>query len=287
MKVQRRNFGRDDPSRMILVAQVVSLYFLTVIGVVAAIVYYQVPIYQGEWYAWPTPALFLVWFLYYGVPFVLASIFGFLFRPFSKSFRNIFFAILMIQLFFSFILMTLRWDYLQNFNNKNRWKKSDRITIEKITPRQFDRNQDGYIEEIRLNVVFDFTRLRPSDYLLHAAIVPGGSLSAFVVDGGGAFSITKTGGENKFEREFVVTPRTDLGPLPIGLQNFQLKFLLFRIVAIDEYGKNILALARWSPFLRSTHWDGVDQEIYEDWRPLDNKITPDVFSMRASVLSPK
>ncbi len=287
MKVLRHSFSRDDQSRLILAFEIVALYFLIVVGVVGAIVYFNPPLYRGEWYAWPTGLMLLIWFLYYGAPLILASIFGFLFKPFAKSFRNIFFAILIIQLFFSFILMTLRWDYLQNFNNKNRWKKSDRISIEKITPRQFDRNQDGYIEEIRLDVVFDFTRLRPSDYLLHAAIVPGGSVSAFIVDGGGEFSIVKTGGENKFEREFIVAPRTDLGPLPIGLQNFQLKFLLFRIVMIDEYGKNILAFTRWSPFLRSTHWDGSDPEIYEDWRPLDNKITPDVFSMRAPVLPQK
>ncbi len=277
----------DEQARIVLTLRVVTVYFFIVFSVVFSIEYYKASFYRGEWCTWPTGVMLLIWFLYYGVPVVLASIFGFLFRPFAKSFRNIFFAILIIQLFFSFILMMLRWDYLRNFKNKNQWKKSDSIKIEKLTPQFYDRNQDGLIEEIKLNGVFDFAKMRPGEYLLDSATVPGGSLSPFVIDGGGTFTITKTGIENKIIKEFTVIARKDLGAVLDKPQNFQVKFLLFRIVSIDEYGKKVLAAARWAPFLRMTDWEGADKEIYADWLLLDSKTDPQVFSMRAAGISKK
>ncbi len=200
----------DDQSRLTLTARIVSLYSLIVLSVIGAIVYYQAPISLENGRSGSPTVLYFVWFLYYGLPFVLAVIFGCLFRPFRKSFRNILFAIFFMQLLYSFTVSMLRWEYLQNFNNARRWKKSDRIKIMDLTPQQFDRNQDGFIEEVKLNAVFDFTKIRPGEYLLDAAIVSDSSVSPFEIDGGGLFAIEKTGADNMISREFDITVRNDL-----------------------------------------------------------------------------
>ena len=284
MRNHSQSSGVDDQSRLSLSARIVILYSLIVLGVIGAINYYQEPILSENGRVLLPTILYLVWFLYYGFPFVLAVIFGCFFSPFRKSFRNILFSIFFLQLLYSFMVSMLRWEYLKDFNNIRRWKRSDRIRIADLTPQQFDRNQDGFIEEIRLNAVLDFTKIRPGEYLLDAAIVPDASVSPFEIDGGGLFTIDKTGVDNMIAREFVITVRNDLASASYAMQNFQVKLLLFRIVRIDQRGKKLLAFARWAPFLRSTRWDGSDSEIYADWVLFDKKVLSNVFSIRAPLL---
>ncbi|MCB9757900.1 MAG: hypothetical protein H6753_05710 [Candidatus Omnitrophica bacterium] len=284
MKNHSQSSDIDDQARLILTARIVSLYCLIVFSVISAIVYYQAPISLENGRSGSPAILYFVWFLYYGLPFVLAVIFGCLFRPFRKSFRNILFAIFFMQLLYSFTVSMLRWEYLQDFNKARGWKKSDRIRIADLTPQQFDRNQDGFIEELKLNVVFDFTKIRPGEYLLDAAIVSDAAVSPFEINGGGLFTIDKTSADNMISREFDITVRADLESAVYVMQTFQVKLLLFRIISIDERGKNVLAFSRWSPFFRSTNWDGSDAEIYADWVLFDKQVLPNIFSLRAPLL---
>lgn len=274
----------DDQNRLILTARIVILYSLIVISVISVIVYFQTPISLESGHLGSSAILYFVWFLYYGLPFVLAVIFGSFFRPFRKSFRNILFAIFFMHLLYSFTVSMLRWEYLQDFNKTRAWKKSDRIRIADFTPQQFDRNQDGFIEEVKLNAVFDFTKIRPGEYLLDATIVTDAPISPFEIDGGGLFVIDKTGIDNMISRDFVITGRRDLESATYAIHNFQVKLLLFRIISIDERGKTLLAFSRWSPFLRTTRWDGSDEEIYADWVLFDKKVLPNIFSIRAPLL---
>lgn len=284
MKNHFKSSDVDDQSRLTLTARIVCLYCLIVLSVIGAIVYYQAPISLENGRSGSSAVLYFVWFLYYGLPFVVAVIFGCLFRPFRKSFRNVLFVIFFMQLLYSFTVSMLRWEYLQDFNKIRSWKKSDRIKIMDLTPQQFDRNQDGFIEEVKVKAVFDFTKIRPGEYLLDAAIVSDAAVFPFEIDGGGLFTIDKTGADNMISREFDITVRNDLKSATFEIQNFQVKLLLFRIVSIDERGKKVLAFARWSPFLRSTNWDGSDAEIYADWILYDKKVLPNIFSLRAPLL---
>ncbi len=272
----------DDQTRIILIARVVGVYFLTVSGVIGVILYNAIPLFDQR--SRPSAFMLVVWFLYYVAPWILAVSFGVMFKPFWKSFRNIFFTILSIQLLYSFTVSMLRWDYRESFSNQFHWKKSDKIKIIKLTPLQFDRDGDGFIEEVKVTADFDFKKIRPGEYLLDGVIVPGASLSPYLIEGGGIFTINKTGEANIISKDFIVTPRKDKSDVSLALQNFQIKFILFRIVHVSERGKKILQYTRWSPFMRETDWDGADKQIYEDWLKLDNQTWPDVFIMRSPVL---
>ncbi len=285
MKNRAQTEHIDDPARLVLSLQVVGFYFLTVACVIGAIIHYDMPLYKGEGYRWPTAVMFVVWFLYYVAPLILAVIFGFLFRPFGKSFRNIFFAIFLIEICYSFVVGMLRWEYLQNFKNTKQWKKSDRIRIAKVTPSYFDRNQDGFIEEIRLNVDFNFAWIRPGQYQLQANIFPPALVASFGLKGGGKFEIAKLTAESILTKEFILTARHDRQGGAEQVVDFQVAFSLSRIVAIDQYGKRVLTYARWAPFLRTTDWQGIDKEIHGDVLVIDQRILPDVFSMRAVIAS--
>ncbi len=273
----------NEQRRIHLVARIVLLYFLILGGVDGAIVHFKPNLYQQVFPWRPTLLLFLVWFLYYILPFVLALIFGYIFRPFGKNFRNVYFSIFIIQLFYSFIVGMLRWEYAQAFTDQLQWKKSDRIKIINLASQQFDRDENGFIEEIKVSVEFDFKKIRPGEYLIDAAIVPGASLSPFLVDGGGLFTIAKTGQTNRIKKDFVVTARDNCMNVDCQLQDFQIKILLFRIANVDSYGKKLLLFSRWSPFLRDTNWEGLDKKIYGDWILRDDHLLPEVYSIRTPI----
>lgn len=274
----------DEHSRILLTVRITVVYILTVLALLGAVLYYKIPLYGASFYAMPSVTLGLIWVMYYIVPLLLAVVFGLLFRPFGKSFRNIYFAILAAQILFSFIACLFRWEYLLRFETANYWKKSDRIRIEEFKEQHFDKNQDGFIDEIKLNLTLNLTKIRPGNYLLHGVIVPGATMSPFIIEGGGEIKIAQTGPENIFVKVFVIQPRMDLPKARMELQNFQVKFLLFRIATVDQYGQNLLMYTRWSPFFRVTGWDGSDREIYGDWHLLDTLVRPEIFTMWSPVI---
>lgn len=269
----------DEQGRIYLTARAVVFYFLLVGAVIGTIINAETPLTHD--------IVWIIKFLYYVLPLILAFIFSYLFRPFWKSFRNILFAILIIQFLYSFGVSMMRWDYLQKQSDKNHWKKSDRIKVTKHNAKYFDRNSDGFLDELVLDLTMDFTKIRTGDYLLHGVIVPGASFAPFSIEGGGEFKITERGEKNILVRSFVITPRSDLGRIPYEMKNFQVKLMLFRVLTVDEYGKKLLQFARWSPFLRETNWHGEDKAIYGDWVLLNDVTSPDVYTLRTPAVYPE
>ncbi|MCB9771342.1 MAG: hypothetical protein H6754_02170 [Candidatus Omnitrophica bacterium] len=269
----------DEQGRIYLTARAVVFYFLLVGAVIGTIITSKTPLTND--------IVWIIKILYYVLPLILALIFAYLFRPFWKSFRNILFTILVVQFLYSFCVNMMRWDYLQKQSDKNHWKKSDRIKVIKHNAKYFDRNSDGFLDELVLDLTMDFTKIRTGDYLLHGVVVPGASLSPFSIDGGGEFKITERGAKNILARSFVITPRSDLGRIPYEMKNFQVKLMLFRVLSVDEYGHKLLQFARWAPFLRKTNWQGEDKAIYGDWVLLHDVTSPDVFTLRTPAVYPE
>jgi hypothetical protein len=284
------NFVRTDDihrqARVFLAANILVIYTLTVVAVAVAIDHFNPSLFNGEINKSPNILILTVWFLYYIVPVLLAIIFGLLFRPFWRSFRNLIFAFLTLQCLVSFTLCMVRWDYVKKFQDDNRWRKNDKIRIIELDPKYYDVNEDGFLDQLTVSPVFDFTRIRAKDYLLHVALVP--SDGPFTIDGGGPFTITEKGEKNKITREFVVKPRTDLGT-DVSLYvptNFKIKFILFHVVTVDDKGKKLLRYTRWSPYLRETNWEGEDPVIYGDWILLDTFTTKEIFTIPAPTMEP-
>lgn len=286
METDVRTTNVDQQARVFLAANILVIYVLTVVASALAIDHFQAPLFTGDLDKTPNILMLSIWFLYYAAPLILASIFGILFRPFWPSFRNLLVAILTIQFLFSFTVCMLRWDYLRKFNANNLWRKNDKIKVLDLDPKHYDLNEDGFLDQIKLSPVFDFTKIRPSEYVMDAALVPSGGSSPFTIDGGGAFVVSERGDKNKITKDFVIKPRTDHGTAVHLYQDasFQVKFLLFRVVTIDKKGKKLLGFTRWSPYLRSTTWQGSDPQIFADMILLNNKTTTEKFTLPAPSL---
>lgn len=285
MKSHLRKTDVDRQARVLLTAGILVIYIITVIAVALAIDHFNPSLYNGEFYTFPNVLMLSVWFLYYVAPVILAVIFGLVFRPFWPSFRNLLLAILTVQLLVSFTFAMMHWEYLQKFQKQNRWKRNDRLRLVELAPKQYDLNEDGFLDQITVSPIFDFTKIHPGEYVLHAAIVPGGGFSPFLIDGGGTFKIVTRGprAENKITKDFTIKPRSDRGTDVTTWEEktFQIKFMLFRVATVDEKGKKLLRLTRWSPFLRTTDWEGGDPKITGDMILLDTLTTTEAFTLRA------
>ena len=273
----------DEQARIFLITRLVIVYVATIVAVAWGTFYYKLALYAGNYMRWPTPWLWTIWFLYYVLPFVLAIVYGLTFRPFWRSFRNFWTTIIVIQLLYSFGASVLRWDYVQKVQHKGRWSRNDVIKIKNFASKYFDRNQDGLKEELRVRAVFDLTQMRPGEYVLDASFVAEegkGGVEWLRLEGGETVKFAMREDKNIFQEEFVIAPLQGVGPTYEDV-NFRIRFILSRIVTVDEQGLRLLQFTRWSPFLRKTDWEGADPELYGDWIVLGRFIQPDVFTLRA------
>ncbi len=272
----------DEQARIYLIARLVVVYFVTIAAVAWGTVYYQLPLYKGDFLRWPTPWLWTIWFLYYVLPFVLAIVYGLTFRPFWRGFRNLWVTIIVVQLLFSFGANAFRMDYLQKILRKARWSHGDDIKIKNFIFKYFDRNQDGLKEELRVRAVFDLTQLRPGEYLLDASLINDegkAGVEWLSLQGGETVKLAMREDKNVFQEEFVISPIQGVAPTYEEI-NFRIRLILSRIINVDEYGLRLFQFTRWSPFLRKTDWEGNDPEVYGDWIVLGRFTQPNVFTLR-------
>lgn len=270
---------RDPRRRVVLIARIAVVYVIMAAGAAWAAGYFQVPLYEGA-AARPTVWLWSIWTVYYLAPFGFAALYGFLFRPFWAGFRDFLLTILALQLLYSFSINMLRWEYLQKARVQGRWSQNDKLKIAAFQNRYLDQNQDGLKDELQVRVTCDLTRIRRGEYLIDAAVVPGGANSPLVLEGGGMVKVEARGEKNMFVQTFSVRPQGGLAPAIGHDLHFQLKFILSRIISVDDRGTWLRQLGRWSPYFRTTGWDGSDPAISDNWIVLESVTRPEVFLLR-------
>ncbi len=211
-------------------------------------------------------------FFYYGLPVLLALIFGLLFRPFWPHFRNLIVAVFVVQMFYSLGVYGVRWRYVDRRRRaESALKGRLRLKILSTRHRLLDRDADGLVDKIEIFVHAAMRGFPPGRYQVYAEVsqkgmtLPRGRI--------GAVSLTlRDGGPRDFKMRFTCDPRPWAAYYAGGA--FSVGLGVLQAVPVGEDGERIVAWSRWSPFLRTTSWTGKDPEIRD--RVVTLAVLPEV-----------
>jgi len=228
----------------------------------------------------PTAPLIGLICLYYVLPIILAFVFGTLFRPFWRNFRNVLFPIFFIALLYSFIVFMLRNIYSDPRREDRQQASLANLRISSVQHDFLDENSDQRTDKVELTFRFDLTDFPPGRYYIRGFLE----------------STSSTAVEQKIG-EFIVPFTSDSSKSGVGHFTFDLPSMtgirqpqeygvniqLLRVKEITTKEQRILAWARWAPFFRTTSWDGHDPEINADLVLLATLKQVDNFVVSGSV----
>ncbi len=176
--------------------KIVAIYFAAIVVLVCLAVVFPVPFYfpntPGRW---PTPFLLLFFFMYYVVPLMIAVAFGFIFRPFWRHFRNLFFTIFLIQILYSAGAQVLRIQILGKIKHDIDRSKSIKLPVKAISQQLLDENNNGIVDTIEFVTGVDLEKYPIGEYLIYEYLTQLGQ--QIYVD---------MGAQNVVRKPAVVTP---------------------------------------------------------------------------------
>jgi len=251
------------PSRGMTATQIVLIYLGIVGATIFLSLHYDIAL---DAHQQPTVWLQIIWFIYYALPWVLSIIFGAALRPFIKNARNLLIAIVAIQIFISFIVSSIRHEYLRRLDQSiqhSRWAELKVLEFEKEI---FDDNGDSVIDRMLFHGMFNMKDFPTGQYRLMATLVKttDGDAQEFVI---GSFTVpweSRKGNiiKGHFELNFEKCPEA----FKDGV--FHLDLDLERLITLDATATKILAVSRWIPFFRTTSWTAQDPDLHERKLPL-------------------
>jgi len=250
---------------------VVGVYILTVI---AFALFVQI-LGSGQ----PDPALpgmsaLCMMILLYAVPVALAILFGILFPPFLKSFRDILFPILYVGILYSFAVFMWRGFYIEK-RFEDLWKvKYGDIHVTDV--RHAIVVDDDRTEKVAFTVKYGMDDYPPGEYRLTAVI---NSPETGLVDKGiGAFNFPVQEGRGlRYTGHFRMT--IDNEAYSAANATYDLSLVLARFWPLDQDAKRVLVFSRWAPFFRKTDFTGADPEIKEEATVLETLRPVYYFSL--------
>jgi len=266
----------EKRSRWPLMLLVVGIYFATVVFYILCLTSFDLELMSGP-PSRPNPALIVLWGLYYFVPFILAVVIAGLFRPFWKTFRDVLVPIFYLALVYSFLIFMLRSPYAEKHWNDLRNGRLANMRLAEIEHVLIDGDQNGRAESVRFTFRFNLDEFPPGKYRITGwvEVIPGDQppdkIGAFIVP-------VSYGGANSGVGNFDF----DIPAAHAGLgREYDLQLQLHRIAEMDKSLRRILALSRWSPFFRTTSWDGEDPELHTRPILLDTRQHVDFVTIPA------
>jgi len=271
-KKESRAGGKQVTSRIPLIILVISIYYMMVLFYVLCLISFD-PILIDSLRS-PTPPLIILLGLYYILPVILAVLFGGLFRPFWRNLRNILFPIFYIALLYSFGVFMLRSRYVEPRWRDIRQAMLAHFQVETGGHTKLDENGDGLPEIIEINCHFRLNDFPPGQYQVSAYVESSGPEAIYRQIG--QFTVLLIDEKSKAglgHFTFECPP----GSAHDGRKEYDLHIQLHRLMDLSDQERQVLALARWAPFFRTTFWDGCDSELNAEPVLLDTASQVDSF----------
>ncbi len=274
----KKNPLKTEPSARPLIALITLAYTVIAAGVVLVIVLTGAPLLDGDvWFRWPSIWLWIVYGIYYVLPVVLAVAYGLALRPpFWTRVRDLLVSILLVQLVYSVGVHLWRVAYLQRMDEAvYRTKRAEPFVYE-AKHKLVDKDKDGEVEEIKCRVKIDLDEYPDGKYAVEAYISQADRPLSRRGIGSSELVLTEEGGRDP-TLLYSFDPRTHApyyraGPFFLGVK-------INRMFVKDREGRVLTALARWSPYFRSTRWDGYDPRINRHLDPVAEVDRIDSFSL--------
>lgn len=264
------------PSRFILKSYILLIYFTTVLMFISTIVIRESPLCSPRDALLPPYYLFAIHPLYYIFPIVLALIFGVLFPPFLKNFRDILFPIFYIAIIYSFTTYMFRSFYAEERSGEVMRGQYAKIEINNFSHAFSVNKKDGTVDTVDFTARFAMAGFPPGDYRLTVLLTDYAETPASIEIGTFNFPVNAEEGRIYVGHFKFVPPKQSSGP---EKAEYDVGMILQRSLPVDEYGKKVLAFTRWSPFFRTTNWNGADPEIKDEIVTLDVLKYVDYFSL--------
>jgi len=272
-KKQKQNGPPPKP----LTALITLVYVLIAVGVVLIMLLFKAPLLAGDsWLRWPSIWLWIVYGVYYALPVLLAVVYGAVMRPFWTRFRDLIVSILLVQLVYSVGIHVWREVYLHRRNEQAYQTKVAEPFVYEAKHGFVDQDKDGVIEKIKCRVKIDMDEYPDGAYTVNAHLSQvDRQLSRRVIGAGDA--VLREGGGRDQTLIYQFDPRThapyfQAGPFFLGIE-------INRVFQEDREARWLTALGRWSPFFRSTRWDGTDGDIDYQLIPVADIDRIDSFSL--------
>jgi len=203
---------------------------------------------------------YLIYGVYYGLPFILGIGLGLTFKPLWRHFRNIVVIIFTIHLLYIFALYMLRYNIAVKWSREIRQTQLGHLGVKNFTHNVVDENKDGFVDKISFQMQFDTSGLAPGDYKAWVTLAQeGGSLPNGKVDVYHLHVVQK--GSSLMNPHFEVKAQPlnqyfEEGPIAVDIK-------ITKDIALTERMKRVLFFSRWAAFLKATSWEGHDPEIYD------------------------
>lgn len=240
-------------SRGGLIFKIVCVYYATVLGFIACVAYAGLPERAG---GLPADWQVVLAGLYYAAPLLIAFVFGILFRPFWKNFRDLLASIVLVHFLYSAALLGWRQVHLNHRQDVISESFLAVVKAEAFSHRLMDNDQDGLIDEAVVWGRLDIEDLPPGRYVNGIVLSQDGKDISGVVDRRGF----RKKAEKKADVRFRFDPR-EYGsferPVTVDLH-------IFRLIEVDKEDERIMRFSQWMPFFQQTSWRGQDRDFYPD-----------------------
>jgi len=268
-------------ARLLLAVEIAMIYFLCAGSLVFTIIKYQVPLTAGD--PGSLVLLRLLWFVYYGLPLFFAALFGLVVKPFWCNFRNLLVFILFVQVLYSFGAFLYRLEYLQQRADQLYSTRQAKVRVFGAKHLLQDNNQDGAIDNVQFSASMDVEALTLGSYEIYAQITQKGMTFPDGIMGKIPLVLAVPMAQPiriNFQKDpRIFEPYYDSGPFDInvGVRKF---------IPVDPQGLKVQSITRWSPFIRTTRWDGSDPDIGEHTEDIANARVVDRFMIMPLKLNP-
>ncbi len=213
----------------------------------------------------------LIRFIYLVVPVILGFILAKRSQTFLKTFFSVIIVIYLIQAAYSGICYQLRNSYLNLWQSNIQQAKGAQFSVGFYQHKLNDKNKDGLIDGVEIQTEISIRNLTKGQYsyslvFFNPVLNRGSAMKAsqFLKHDNTPFFLRVDQNVNPKNYEELLQGDVDI------------KFVLHKSAEISEYGQKILMFHRWSPFFRTTTWDGYDSafqlDFYGDGVVFDKKI---------------
>ena len=277
-----------------LVFCIVAIYFLTLTVLIFAIQREDLRSLQSPVEAhYPGSLLSLLYFAYYGMPAVIAALFGFIFKPFWKNFRLVLVIIFLVHWAYSTVVYTLRYALLVKWHDELQETQEGKLQVFSMRHKFYDDDKNSVMDRVELIGEFDLSLLANGEYLLEAFLSQDGQRLPNARAGAYRFILEDESKPTPIKREEKQDPRENQKPalhkydkktleagakkqrifqhsFQANLNRYQVYFVngpldvdfeLRKILRSNEAIEKVLCLSRWAAFLRTTSWEGYDPDL--------------------------
>ncbi|HQP11678.1 MAG TPA: hypothetical protein PK470_02840 [Candidatus Omnitrophota bacterium] len=273
MGKKKRDYPKIKKSRIPLAGRIIIVYYLVLVSLVVLAIQSGQPL-QVQREDVPVSLLDVIKFTYYVLPVLLAVMYGAMFRPFWAKFRDLLVLVLVIHGAYSVFVYSCRVAYFERLRNETFKLRLAQYSLYGVQHRMLDTTKDGLIDRVEFRAKLDAAEFPPGQYIVYAKVTQRGKEFSDSVIGRFPFRIFPTN-QKPFIIQFASNPQLFESYYESGY--FDLNFGLQRVVGVDESGYWLLALSRWSPFIRFTNWNGEDPAVQNAVLDLDYREKVDSF----------